>query len=529
MSKKFNPYHQWLGIPKTVVNPTLYQLVGISPKEKDEDVIRAILLRQRNYIKGFLSGPHAGYARRLLNQLDQAEATILNASLRLEYDKKLKVYEGRRKKSNPAKGKVRRGSGGTRVTHQDSWLTREMMGVMSVLIGGFLILATITFFLPWERMAATKKQEELTIANDAEIASEPIDDSKAAIIANVDPAPDVDAETANSAESVDDLPAKTVKSNDAGQESKKPTRLNTEADFEILFDGSDLAKFRDFKSTKKPSKGWKIFGDSLKFDNEESGHLVVWQRYTNFDLRFDWRVEAKGNSGVIYRVDISNDQPHESGIEYQLLDDKSYLGKVKPHHLTGSLYDLFAPTGARVKTIGEWNSARIVVDGDHVEHWLNGVKVAEAEIGSRSWNQQLKKSKFKQSRNFAKLRLGRICFQEHGSVAWFRNIRIKNLLPENTKPKIAEAIIGDFRVRWTEENGNTGTVKYTFKESGAVLKDGRDYGEWKKQSDGTYRIRFWDRDRGTVTFKGSDKFDGTHTWSKITSGRKTLRWAGTRL
>ena len=328
MSKRFNPYHQWLGIPKAVKYPTYYQLVGISPTEKDEDVIRAILLRQRNYIKGFLSGPHGGHARRLLNQLDQAEATFLNATLGREYDKKLKIYEDRRKKNRPVKRKGGRGSSGTRIIHQDTGLTREMLGVMSVLIGGFLILATITYFLPWERIAATSNQEEPTTAISAEKA----------------PAPKDNAVAVNPAESRDDLPAKTSKSVDTRQESNKSAQSKVDAE-------------RDFETKN-------------------------------------------------------------------LSPDK------------------------------------------------------KAEMAS----------------------------------------------------DLVEPIIGDFRVRWTESNGKSGEVKYTFVKNGAVLKDGRDYGEWEKQEDDTYLISYRDKDRGTVaiTFKGSDKFDGTHTWSKVERGRKTSRWAGTR-
>ena len=158
MAKKFNPYHQWLGISKKITNPTYYQLLGISPKEKDQNVIRLAVKRQSSFIEGFRSGAHAAHAKRLLYQIDQAQATLLNSTLRYEYDQKLKLYEKRRGKSTPTKGN--RSLGTTRAVYQDSGLSWEMLKIMAVLIGGFLVLATITFFLPWERFAANKKQEE---------------------------------------------------------------------------------------------------------------------------------------------------------------------------------------------------------------------------------------------------------------------------------------------------------------------------------------------------------------------------------
>ena len=210
---------------------------------------------------------------------------------------------------------------------------------------------------------------------------------------------------------------------------------------------------------------------------------------------------------MIYRVDESDKYSYESGVEYQLLDDDSFSDRVKAKQLTGSIYQLYAPVGAKPNPVKEWNSARIVVEGNHIEHWLNGVWIVEAEIGSAYWKQKIKKSKFEQTEGFASLKLGHICFQGHTAGAWFRNIRIKDLSSENTsidsKPEPPPAsqqmrVEGEvFRLAVSKDGKKIASCG---NRSGVALWDLH-----SKEQLWTTEIEFKEKDNA-VEFEPSDKF-----------------------
>lgn len=194
----------------------------------------------------------------------------------------------------------------------------------------------------------------------------------------------------------------------------------------VLFDGSSLDHFRGYK-VESIGKGWKIDGDALMFDGSGGGDIMTKQQFENFELMFDWKVSEGANSGVMYRVTTGDGAPYLSGPEFQVLDDdKHHDGKNK---LTSaaSLYGLYVPEGKVLKPVGQWNSAKIVIKGDRVEHWLNGKKVVSAEMGSDDWNERVDNSKFKTWKKFAASKVGHICFQDHGDKVWFKDIRVKKM------------------------------------------------------------------------------------------------------
>jgi hypothetical protein len=108
----------------------------------------------------------------------------------------------------------------------------------------------------------------------------------------------------------------------------------------------------------------------------------------------------------------------------QVLDNEGF-GDPNPLHHAGALYDLYAPAKDVRRPVSEWNDVRLVVNGNHVEHWLNGVKVVECEIGSDDWNERVAKSKFKDKPKFAKATKGHICLQDHSGRIEYRNIKIR--------------------------------------------------------------------------------------------------------
>lgn len=145
--------------------------------------------------------------------------------------------------------------------------------------------------------------------------------------------------------------------------------------------------------------------------------IVTADEYGDFTLSFDWKIAPGGNSGVKYRVRRYGTK--QLGLEYQLLDDAAV--NVAPRQRTASLYGLYEPSAAtRPRPAGEWNSARIVVRGDRIEHWLNGSLAVAATVGDAEWRRRVAESKFDEHEGFGTNARGRLMLTDHGSEVWFR-------------------------------------------------------------------------------------------------------------
>jgi len=200
------------------------------------------------------------------------------------------------------------------------------------------------------------------------------------------------------------------------------------AGWKLLFDGQSLTGWKFFKSS--PNNSWEVVDGTLHckpfIDGNENkrADIMTADRYENFELAFDWKISSQGNSGVMFRVIEEYDQPYLSGPEYQVMDMNA-PGDVKDVHKTGANYDMHATTGAVPNATGEWNTSRLVVNGSHVEHWLNGVKVLEYDLQSDDWQKRKAASKWKDAEGYGAAKEGHIDFQDHNQEAWFRNIKIK--------------------------------------------------------------------------------------------------------
>jgi hypothetical protein len=201
------------------------------------------------------------------------------------------------------------------------------------------------------------------------------------------------------------------------------TPAEVAAGYKLLFDGKTTAGWKGFK-TPKPDAGWKIKDGALSPDPKTSKDLVTKGSYENFDLSFDWKIAPKGNSGVIYHVIPVGDETYESGPEYQILDNAH--GEPPPQR-AASLFALYAPSKDMTKPVGQFNHARLVVDHGRVQHWLNGVKVVEYDLGSADFKARVAASKFKQWPQFATGKTGAIALQNHGDDVAFKNLKIKVL------------------------------------------------------------------------------------------------------
>ena len=197
-----------------------------------------------------------------------------------------------------------------------------------------------------------------------------------------------------------------------------------------LFDGQSLAGWVTAKG-EPINDGWEVVDGALHLKGR-SQSIYSAREYTNFILDFEWKIADGGNSGVKYRVRSYGGAL--LGIEYQLLDDLKF--KYESDHIgsTGSIYALYEPRADKpLKPVGEFNHSRIVVQGNRLEHWLNGVQIASAIVGSREWHQRVAASKFAKRSNFAENASGKLMLQDHGHPTWFRSITIQELAPTRTR------------------------------------------------------------------------------------------------
>ena len=208
--------------------------------------------------------------------------------------------------------------------------------------------------------------------------------------------------------------------------------------WKLLWDGKSTEGWRGAKLTTFPSKGWVIDNGILKVlanDGAEStngGDIVTIKKYKNFILKVDFMITPGANSGIKYFVntEINKGAGSSIGCEFQILDDQKHpdakLG-VKGNRTLGSLYDLIPADSSKPFRGGFFNTAMVVVKGNKVEHWLNGVKIVEYERGNQMWRALVAYSKYKDWENFGDWEDGNILLQDHGDVVLYKNIKIKEL------------------------------------------------------------------------------------------------------
>ena len=208
--------------------------------------------------------------------------------------------------------------------------------------------------------------------------------------------------------------------------------------WKLLWDGKSTEGWRGAKLTTFPSKGWVIDNGILKVlanDGAEStngGDIVTIKKYKNFILKVDFMITPGANSGIKYFVntEINKGAGSSIGCEFQILDDQKHpdakLG-VKGNRTLGSLYDLIPADSSKPFRGGFFNTAMVVVKGNKVEHWLNGVKIVEYERGNQMWRALVAYSKYKDWENFGDWEDGNILLQDHGDEGLYKNIKIKEL------------------------------------------------------------------------------------------------------
>jgi len=229
-----------------------------------------------------------------------------------------------------------------------------------------------------------------------------------------------------------------------------PNRLSAaekSAGWKLLFDGKTFTGWRGLGYDSVPTAHWKIeqgaikkiaSGDIARMRHGQpavGGDLMTTTAFRDFELAWEWKVVPGSNSGVKYNVSeefsLAKASNHAAlGFEYQVLDDSLNEDNKIPSHRAGSLYDLIAPSAAKtLRPVGAWNRSRLVFRGNHGEHWLNGAKVVEFDLGTTRMDSLLAKSKYRSIPGFADRRTGHIILQDHGEEAYYRSIKIRQLKP----------------------------------------------------------------------------------------------------
>jgi hypothetical protein len=195
---------------------------------------------------------------------------------------------------------------------------------------------------------------------------------------------------------------------------------------ELLFDGASTRGWRGYRQAECPG-GWQVVDGALTRVSE-AGDIVTVEEYGDFELDFEWRIATGANSGVMFRVTEDHEAPWETGPEFQILDNRGHKDGLDPRTSAGANYAMHAPLEDVTKPAGEWNEARLVVRGPHVEHWLNGVKVVEYELWSADWQARVAACKWKDRPDYGRRRTGRIALQDHGDWVAFRDVKLRRLV-----------------------------------------------------------------------------------------------------
>ena len=204
------------------------------------------------------------------------------------------------------------------------------------------------------------------------------------------------------------------------------TAAEQKAGWKLLFDGTTTTGWRGYKSQSMPPE-WQVESGTLT-KSKPTHDIVTTDKYGNFDLQLDWKLAPKGNAGVFYRGTEEYDAIYWSAPEYQLLDDKGHPDGHSRLTAAGSDYALYPSPKGYLHPAGQWNHTRILVNGNHVEHWLNGHRMVTYTLGSTDWTARVKKSKFAAYPDYGKASEGYIAIQgDHDGALWLRNIKIKVL------------------------------------------------------------------------------------------------------
>ena len=208
------------------------------------------------------------------------------------------------------------------------------------------------------------------------------------------------------------------------------TAAEKAAGWRLLFDGTSTNGWRGYHKPDMAGLRWVVKDGAICLPpadgSDTLGHrdVISTDRFSDFELTWQWQVQSGSNSGVKYFV--VEEGKAAIGHEYQIIDDGKHPdAKVSTERQTASFYDVKSATSRPTKPIGEWNTSRVIVAGNHVEHWLNGTKVLEYELGSPEILAAVQDSKFNKTAGFGTKKPGHLLLQDHGDAVCYRSIKVK--------------------------------------------------------------------------------------------------------
>lgn len=223
------------------------------------------------------------------------------------------------------------------------------------------------------------------------------------------------------------------------------TAAERAAGWRLLFDGRTLRGWRGLGYDSVPTAHWVVVEGAIRKvasgqvpnlpdgQPQSGGDLMTMQTFWDFELTWEWRVTPGANSGLKYNVSeelsLANAPNHAAlGFEYQVLDDDRHPDRMLPSHRAGALYDLIPPSDKKhLHPVGEWNRSTVIFRGNHGEHWLNGERVVEFDLGTALMDSALAASKYRSIPGFATRRKAHLVLQDHGDEVYFRNIKVRDL------------------------------------------------------------------------------------------------------
>ncbi len=207
--------------------------------------------------------------------------------------------------------------------------------------------------------------------------------------------------------------------------------------WKLLFNGKDYTGWHNY-GKQTIGQAWKIVDGAMFLDASDKenwqvkggGDILTDEEFDNFHLQLEWKISAKGNSGIIFLIheDTTNyAYCWQTGLEMQILDNNGHAdGKIIKHR-AGDLYDLITAQPEAAKPVGEWNQAEIIVQKGTLEFILNKQSIVKTNLWDTAWNGLVNQSKFIKYANWGTFKKGKIALQDHGDNVWYKNIKIKRL------------------------------------------------------------------------------------------------------
>ncbi len=199
----------------------------------------------------------------------------------------------------------------------------------------------------------------------------------------------------------------------------------TSGEWTSLLD-SAATGWRGYQKPALPD-GWKVVDGALTRVAGSGDIVYGTEEFGDFELELEWKIAEGGNSGIFFRAGETAERMYHSAPEMQVLDNVKGADNATELTLAGANYGLHPSPRDAAKPAGEWNQVRLVAKGSHIEHWLNGRKVVEYELGSPDWEARVQASKFKEWPLYGRAPKGLLGLQDHGDWVAYRNIRIRPL------------------------------------------------------------------------------------------------------